>query len=117
MSSPWDCVCEFIRSQSANLQNVMQSLNNHNTISDLDTGDTLQLQSGISPMNLFMFVLLAVWGFLYVNGRQRQAEKPSSGGGGAAPGGPSGSNDQGGSSGGPSDGAGGAGGGGGAELY
>merc|ERR1719401_2931946 len=34
-------------------------------------------------MHLFMFLMLAVWGFLYVNGRQRtDAVKPSGGGGG-----------------------------------
>mmetsp|Transcript_20122 Transcript_20122/g.35789 ORF Transcript_20122/g.35789 Transcript_20122/m.35789 type:complete len:127 (-) Transcript_20122:144-524(-) len=91
MASPWDCVCEFIRSQSANLQNVMEGLNNQHTISDLDTSDTLSLNSGMSPMHLFTFLLLAVWGFLYVSGRQTQSEgaaKPaggsssSSGGGG-----------------------------------
>merc|ERR1712217_799718 len=80
MASPWECVCEFIRSQSANLQNVMESLCNQNTISDIQTGDSLQLQSGISPLHMFMFLLLAVWGFLYVNGRQRtEAGKPSQG--------------------------------------
>eukprot|EP00928_Gymnodinium_smaydae_P070794 TRINITY_DN54561_c0_g1_i1.p1 TRINITY_DN54561_c0_g1~~TRINITY_DN54561_c0_g1_i1.p1 ORF type:complete len:109 (-),score=26.49 TRINITY_DN54561_c0_g1_i1:105-431(-) len=83
MASPWECVCEFIRSQSANLNNVIQSLQNQQTISDLDTSDTLQLQGGMSPLHLFMFVLLAVWGFLYVNGRQRQdVGKPASSGGG-----------------------------------
>mmetsp|Transcript_73536 Transcript_73536/g.185402 ORF Transcript_73536/g.185402 Transcript_73536/m.185402 type:complete len:114 (+) Transcript_73536:85-426(+) len=81
MSSPWECVCEFIRSQSANLQNVMQSLGNQNTISDLDTSDTLTLNSGMNPLHLFMFLLLAVWGFLYVSGRRPQeAVKPSGGG-------------------------------------
>merc|ERR1740129_2361444 len=91
MSSPWDCVCEFIRSQSANLQNVIQSLGNQNTLSDIDTSDTLQLSSGISPTHLFMFLMLAVWGFLYVNGRQRtDAVKPSGGGGGGEPSSPSG---------------------------
>mmetsp|Transcript_110151 Transcript_110151/g.191008 ORF Transcript_110151/g.191008 Transcript_110151/m.191008 type:complete len:115 (-) Transcript_110151:60-404(-) len=87
MSSPWDCVCEFIRSQSANLQNVIESLSNQQTISDLDTSDTLQLSSGMSPLHIFMFLLLAVWGFLYVSGRQRQElgkpASPSSGNGGA----------------------------------
>merc|ERR1711971_167646 len=73
MASPWDCVCEFIRSQSANLQNVMESLANQNHFSDIDTTDTLTLGSGMSPLHLFMFLLLAVWGFLYVSGRQRQA--------------------------------------------
>merc|ERR1712039_1085916 len=69
-----------IRSQSANLQNVMESLSNQNTISDIGTGDTLQLNSGVSPLHMFMFLLLAVWGFLYVNGRQRtEAGKPSQG--------------------------------------
>mmetsp|Transcript_14398 Transcript_14398/g.29169 ORF Transcript_14398/g.29169 Transcript_14398/m.29169 type:complete len:118 (-) Transcript_14398:203-556(-) len=80
MGSPWECVCEFIRSQSANLQNVLDSLGNQNTISDLDTSDTLTLNGGISPLHLFMFLMLAVWGFLYVNGRQRQSVgKPSQG--------------------------------------
>jgi len=42
--------------------------------SDLDTSDSLpQLSSSVSPLHLFMFVLLAVWGFLYVSGRQNQA--------------------------------------------
>mmetsp|Transcript_43610 Transcript_43610/g.102830 ORF Transcript_43610/g.102830 Transcript_43610/m.102830 type:complete len:108 (+) Transcript_43610:102-425(+) len=70
MSSPWDCVCEFIRSQSANLQNVIESLSNQQTISDLDTSDTLSLGSSVSPLHLFMFLLLAIWGFLYVSARQ-----------------------------------------------
>eukprot|EP00448_Togula_jolla_P009155 CAMPEP_0170607902 /NCGR_PEP_ID=MMETSP0224-20130122/21299_1 /TAXON_ID=285029 /ORGANISM="Togula jolla, Strain CCCM 725" /LENGTH=169 /DNA_ID=CAMNT_0010933093 /DNA_START=80 /DNA_END=587 /DNA_ORIENTATION=+ len=89
MSSPWECVCEFIRSQSANLQNVMDSLSNQQTISDLDTSDTLTLGGGTSPLHLFMFLLLAVWGFLYVSGRQNQQEpgKPPSGApGSSAPG-------------------------------
>merc|ERR1712137_341418 len=71
MANPWDCICEFIRSQSANLQNVMDGLSNQNSFSDLDTSDTLTLNSGMSPLHLFMFMLLAVWGFLYVSGRQR----------------------------------------------
>mmetsp|Transcript_58944 Transcript_58944/g.113666 ORF Transcript_58944/g.113666 Transcript_58944/m.113666 type:complete len:118 (+) Transcript_58944:61-414(+) len=77
MSSPWECVCEFIRSQSANLQNVLDGLSNQHTISDLDVNDTLTINSGISPLNLFMFLLLAVWGFLYVQGRNRGSEKPA----------------------------------------
>eukprot|EP00413_Alexandrium_margalefii_P023810 CAMPEP_0204581028 /NCGR_PEP_ID=MMETSP0661-20131031/44399_1 /ASSEMBLY_ACC=CAM_ASM_000606 /TAXON_ID=109239 /ORGANISM="Alexandrium margalefi, Strain AMGDE01CS-322" /LENGTH=115 /DNA_ID=CAMNT_0051590163 /DNA_START=74 /DNA_END=418 /DNA_ORIENTATION=+ len=85
MASPWECVCEFIRSQSANLQNVMESLGNQHTISDLDTSDTLTLSGGISPLHLFMFLMLAVWGFLYVNGRQRQSEEKSSQGPPAPP--------------------------------
>eukprot|EP00927_Polykrikos_kofoidii_P025156 TRINITY_DN2265_c0_g1_i1.p1 TRINITY_DN2265_c0_g1~~TRINITY_DN2265_c0_g1_i1.p1 ORF type:complete len:131 (-),score=38.02 TRINITY_DN2265_c0_g1_i1:87-479(-) len=119
MSSPWECVCEFIRSQSANLQNVMQSLGNQNTISDLDTSDSLQLQGGMSPLHLFMFLLLAVWGFLYINGSQRQEARksPSSSSPGGAGGGPSGaaSGGNGGSSG-SGGGAGGAGGGGGGGV-
>mmetsp|Transcript_12367 Transcript_12367/g.27729 ORF Transcript_12367/g.27729 Transcript_12367/m.27729 type:complete len:112 (+) Transcript_12367:88-423(+) len=80
MASPWECVCEFIRSQSANLQSVMDSLSNQHTISDLDTSDTLTLNSGISPLHLFMFLLLAIWGFLYVSGRQRtEVGKPPQG--------------------------------------
>eukprot|EP00747_Dinoflagellata_sp_TGD_P061764 gnl/TRDRNA2_/TRDRNA2_152668_c0_seq4.p1 gnl/TRDRNA2_/TRDRNA2_152668_c0~~gnl/TRDRNA2_/TRDRNA2_152668_c0_seq4.p1 ORF type:complete len:118 (+),score=13.47 gnl/TRDRNA2_/TRDRNA2_152668_c0_seq4:95-448(+) len=92
--SPWDCICEFIRSQSGNLNNIMSSLSNQNTISDLDTSDSLTLSSGMSPLHLFMFVLLAVWGFLYVSGRQHEAggAKPSGGGGPPSPSsGPSGS--------------------------
>ena len=87
MSSPWECVCEFIRSQSANLQNVLDSLSNQHTISDLDVNDTLTIDSGISPLNLFMFLLLAVWGFLYVQGRNRGTEK--SAGGSSSPASPS----------------------------
>mmetsp|Transcript_110980 Transcript_110980/g.312887 ORF Transcript_110980/g.312887 Transcript_110980/m.312887 type:complete len:123 (-) Transcript_110980:124-492(-) len=122
MASPWECVCEFIRSQSSNLQNVIESLGNQHTISDLDTSDTLQLQGGVSPLHLFMFLLLAVWGFLYVNGRQRQdVGKPATApGGGDAPGSGSGGSSSsgsgaGGSSNGPN-GGGGAGAGGG-ELF
>eukprot|EP00746_Dinoflagellata_sp_MGD_P039811 gnl/MRDRNA2_/MRDRNA2_196125_c0_seq1.p1 gnl/MRDRNA2_/MRDRNA2_196125_c0~~gnl/MRDRNA2_/MRDRNA2_196125_c0_seq1.p1 ORF type:complete len:103 (+),score=20.75 gnl/MRDRNA2_/MRDRNA2_196125_c0_seq1:85-393(+) len=87
MSNPWDCICEFIRSQSGQLTNIMNSLSNQNTISDLDTSDTLSLGGGMSPLHMFMFVLLMVWGFLYVNGRQRQSAKSASGnsdGGGAS---------------------------------
>eukprot|EP00933_Yihiella_yeosuensis_P060931 TRINITY_DN63734_c0_g1_i1.p1 TRINITY_DN63734_c0_g1~~TRINITY_DN63734_c0_g1_i1.p1 ORF type:complete len:118 (-),score=31.49 TRINITY_DN63734_c0_g1_i1:182-535(-) len=117
MSSPWDCVCEFIRSQSANLQNIMQSLGNQNTISDLDTSDSLTLQSGVSPMHLFMFLLLAVWGFLYVNGRQTAAEptKPHQGNSSPSGGGGSSSSGSGGSS--SSSGSGGGGAMGGGELF
>jgi len=79
MSSLRECVCEFIRSQSANLQNVLDSLSNQHTISDLDVNDTLTISSGISPLNLFMFLLLAVWGFLYVQGRNRGTEKSAGG--------------------------------------
>ncbi|CAE7462887.1 unnamed protein product [Symbiodinium sp. CCMP2592] len=81
MSSPWDCVCEFIRSQSANLQSIMEGLSNQHTISDLDTSDTLTLNSRMSPLHLFMFLLLAVWGFLYVNGRQTEQATKAMGGG------------------------------------
>eukprot|EP00441_Pelagodinium_beii_P021856 CAMPEP_0197664872 /NCGR_PEP_ID=MMETSP1338-20131121/58904_1 /TAXON_ID=43686 ORGANISM="Pelagodinium beii, Strain RCC1491" /NCGR_SAMPLE_ID=MMETSP1338 /ASSEMBLY_ACC=CAM_ASM_000754 /LENGTH=99 /DNA_ID=CAMNT_0043243597 /DNA_START=141 /DNA_END=440 /DNA_ORIENTATION=- len=81
----------------------MQSLGNQNTISDLDTSDTLSLQGGMSPLHLFMFLLLAVWGFLYVNGRQNQESidaKPSSpsGGPGSSGSGGSSSSSSGGSS-------------------
>eukprot|EP00418_Pyrodinium_bahamense_P092245 CAMPEP_0179043776 /NCGR_PEP_ID=MMETSP0796-20121207/17336_1 /TAXON_ID=73915 /ORGANISM="Pyrodinium bahamense, Strain pbaha01" /LENGTH=118 /DNA_ID=CAMNT_0020740161 /DNA_START=77 /DNA_END=433 /DNA_ORIENTATION=+ len=94
MASPWECVCEFIRSQSANLQNVLQSLGNQQTFSDIDTSDTLTLNSGISPLHLFMFLLLAVWGFLYVQGRRTtEAQKLPPG-----PPPPSGAGDGGGSS-------------------
>lgn len=90
MANPWDCICEFIRAQSSNLADIMNSLGNQNTISDLDTSDTLALNSGVSPLHMFMFLLLMIWGYLYLNGRQRQsASKPtggssssSSGGGG-----------------------------------
>lgn len=103
MSSPWDCICEFIRSQSANLQNVMDGLSNQHTISDLDTSDTLQLSSGMSPLHLFMFLLLAVWGFLYVSGRQTATGpvKPASGRG-ASPSGEGGGSSSSGSGGGAS---------------
>eukprot|EP00397_Hematodinium_sp_SG-2012_P037430 GEMP01040569.1.p1 GENE.GEMP01040569.1~~GEMP01040569.1.p1 ORF type:complete len:105 (+),score=21.80 GEMP01040569.1:116-430(+) len=76
MSNPWDCVCEFLRAQSANLANVMQSLSNQNTISDLDTTSDVSLQSPstLSPMHVFLLVLLAIWGFLFLN-RKRGAEE------------------------------------------
>merc|ERR1719148_6526 len=45
-------------------------------------------------MHLFMFLLLAVWGFLYVSGRQTtDPVKPS--GGGSSPAGGSGNGDSG----------------------
>merc|ERR1712190_632986 len=97
---------------SANLQNVMESLSNQNTISDIQTGDSLQLQSGISPLHMFMFLLLAVWGFLYVNGRQRtEASKPAQGPSSSSGGGGVGGND------GAGDGGSGGGGAGSGELY
>eukprot|EP00438_Fugacium_kawagutii_P027334 Skav200820 [mRNA] locus=scaffold454:122856:123618:- [translate_table: standard] len=37
----------------------MEGLSNQHTISDLDTSDTLTLNSGMSPLHLFMFLLLA----------------------------------------------------------
>eukprot|EP00449_Zooxanthella_nutricula_P023022 CAMPEP_0198534626 /NCGR_PEP_ID=MMETSP1462-20131121/36550_1 /TAXON_ID=1333877 /ORGANISM="Brandtodinium nutriculum, Strain RCC3387" /LENGTH=79 /DNA_ID=CAMNT_0044264549 /DNA_START=74 /DNA_END=309 /DNA_ORIENTATION=- len=79
MAGPWECVCEFIRSQSANLQNVLQSLGNQNTLSDIDTSDSLTLSSGLNPLHLFMFLLLAVWGFLYVSGRQQPSNEKAAG--------------------------------------
>jgi len=58
----------------------MESLANQNQISDIDTTDTLTLNSGMSPLHLFMFLLLAVWGFLYVSGRQHgETAKPAQG--------------------------------------
>merc|ERR1719148_515555 len=39
-------------------------------------------------MHLFMFLLLAVWGFLYVSGRQTTDPVKPSGGGGPGGGGP-----------------------------
>eukprot|EP00437_Effrenium_voratum_P020926 CAMPEP_0181451842 /NCGR_PEP_ID=MMETSP1110-20121109/28899_1 /TAXON_ID=174948 /ORGANISM="Symbiodinium sp., Strain CCMP421" /LENGTH=115 /DNA_ID=CAMNT_0023576105 /DNA_START=128 /DNA_END=476 /DNA_ORIENTATION=- len=59
----------------------MEGLSNQHTISDLDTSDTLTLNSGMSPLHLFMFLLLAVWGFLYVNGRQTEQATKAMGGG------------------------------------
>merc|ERR1719183_447188 len=52
-------------------------------------------------MHLFMFLLLAVWGFLYVNGRQRQeASKPAGGGSPSGSSGPSSGGSSGGGNGG-----------------
>uniref|UniRef100_A0A7S1F997 Uncharacterized protein n=1 Tax=Noctiluca scintillans TaxID=2966 RepID=A0A7S1F997_NOCSC len=111
MAGSWECVCEFIRSQSANLQNVMDSLANQHTISDLDTSDSLALNTGISPLHLFLFLLLAVWGFLYLSGRQRTETKPSQGSGDAHDQGGGSSSSSSGSGGSASSGSGGSGGG------
>mmetsp|Transcript_41776 Transcript_41776/g.100278 ORF Transcript_41776/g.100278 Transcript_41776/m.100278 type:complete len:97 (+) Transcript_41776:95-385(+) len=89
MSNPWDMVCEWVRSQSANMADVMENLQAQDTISDIGQADELQLQSGVSPLHLFMFALLAIWGYLYLTGRNRgTAGKPasSSDGGPPAPG-------------------------------
>eukprot|EP00428_Durinskia_dybowskii_P029409 CAMPEP_0170250820 /NCGR_PEP_ID=MMETSP0116_2-20130129/25232_1 /TAXON_ID=400756 /ORGANISM="Durinskia baltica, Strain CSIRO CS-38" /LENGTH=99 /DNA_ID=CAMNT_0010501767 /DNA_START=91 /DNA_END=387 /DNA_ORIENTATION=- len=75
MSSPWDGICNFLQNQAANLQNILGGLGDHTSFSDIGTGDSLQLSSGVSPLHLFMFLMLAVWGYLYVNGRQREAAK------------------------------------------
>eukprot|EP00811_Abedinium_folium_P018052 NODE_26977_length_530_cov_3.858561.p1 GENE.NODE_26977_length_530_cov_3.858561~~NODE_26977_length_530_cov_3.858561.p1 ORF type:complete len:114 (-),score=31.84 NODE_26977_length_530_cov_3.858561:151-492(-) len=80
--NPWACICEFMRSQSDNLISVMNNVANQNTVTDLDTSnDALQPSSGINPLHVFLFLMLAVWGFLYLNGRNRQdVSKPRPGG-------------------------------------
>jgi len=78
-SNPWDCVCEFLRQQSAELANVLLSQGNQNTISDLDTTTDVALTNptGISPWHFFVFFLLAVWGYLFLRKKREETpEKP-----------------------------------------
>lgn len=84
------------------MQSVLQSLGNQNMISDIDTSDSLTLSSGMNPLHLFMFLLLAVWGFLYVSGRS-QPEAAKSSGGGSPSGGDGGAGGDGGLGGAPPD--------------
>ena len=79
MSGSWDCICEFISAQSANLQNVMDALGNQHTISDLDVGEPLSMTTGVSPVHLFTFLLMAVWTVLLFSQRQTREGKPTRG--------------------------------------
>lgn len=82
MSGEWfECVCQFFRAQSANLTNVLQSLGNQNTISDIGSSDTLQLPQSdlnISPMHLFMLFLAMMWAWMFIFSKNKQVtEKPA----------------------------------------
>lgn len=79
MGSPWDCICEWVRSQSAVMSEVVSGLANADSFSDIGTGDTLTTDAAVSPIHMFLMGLLMIWGFLYVYGRNRGAmdEKPA----------------------------------------
>lgn len=83
----FECVCQFFQQQSAALQNIMQGLGSQNTISDIGGGgDQLSLPNegfmqNITPMQLFMFLLLAMWTYMFIFSRNAKAkhEKPARG--------------------------------------
>jgi len=87
MANPWNDICEWVRSQSSNMADIVNSLGSQNQMSDIGTGDTLEVQTQFSPVNIFLVMLLCVWGFLYISGQRRGAAKagPGGGGGGDAP--------------------------------
>lgn len=80
MADPWGCICEFLRAQTAQLANVIQTLGNQNTISDMDTANNASLPSTggipLSPMSIFTFALLLIWGYLYLNRNKMTDKKP-----------------------------------------
>lgn len=80
MADPWGCICEFLRAQTAQLANVIQTLGNQNTISDMNTADNASLPStggiALSPMSIFTFALLLIWGYLYLNRNKMTDKKP-----------------------------------------
>lgn len=82
MSQQWfECVCQFFAQQSASINGILVNLGNQNTISDIATGDQLQIPSGASqvlpqasPMTLFMILLFMIWGYMFIFSRNKKAE-------------------------------------------
>lgn len=81
-SSYFECICSFFRGQSENLQNAMQNLQSTNTLSDIGTGDPLQMPQSpmpvINPLYALMAILAMIWGYMYLQSRKKKAltEKP-----------------------------------------
>ena len=84
MSNQWlECVCQFFRAQSENLESIMQGLGNQNTISDIGTNDQLALpNNGVfaaaTPMHFFILMIGVLWAWMFLMGRNRKTdEKPA----------------------------------------
>ena len=83
MSNPWDNLCEWMRSNSANLGSVLNNLSNQGTYSDIGTGGGQLLPANTTPVSMtqvFVMLLMVVWGYTVVQSRRNQArnEKPRS---------------------------------------
>lgn len=84
MSNQWfECVCQFFRSQTESLGEILQTLGHQNTISDIGTSDDLQVPQAsmptASPMSIFLIILAMVWAFMFLFSRHQKAknEKPT----------------------------------------
>jgi hypothetical protein len=82
MANPWNDICEWVRSQSSNMQDIVQSLSSQNQVSDIGAGDALEVPASFSPVHIFVALLFCVWGFLYIRGQRRGADKGAPGAGG-----------------------------------
>lgn len=84
MAEWFECVCQYLRAQSANLSTVMQGLANQNTISDLEIGnDSISehlsnpgnsggLVNQIQPIQVFMVVLAIAWTYMFMFANENQ---------------------------------------------
>ncbi len=77
MSDWFECACRFFQQQTEQLGNVLQSLGNHNTISDIGgTDDVLnvqqsQLAEAISPMHILLLLLAMLWAYTFLFSRNK----------------------------------------------
>ena len=91
--NPWNDLCEWMRVNSANLGSVLNNLSNQGTYSDIGTNAGQLLPANSAPVSIiqvFVVLLLLVWGYTVVQSRRNQARdekprpgnnsKPSSGG-------------------------------------
>ena len=75
----FECVCQFFRAQSENLQGIMQSLGNQSTITDLGPTEQLAVPqspgifTAATPMHFFMAMLTVIWAYMYMFSRQQKA--------------------------------------------
>lgn len=86
MSAQWfECVCQFLQSQTGQIASAIQSLGNQNTLTDIDAGDQLQVPDAgsiiptASPMTYFMMILMMMWAYMFIFSRNAKAasEKPA----------------------------------------
>lgn len=83
MSNQWlECVCQFFRAQSENLESIMQGLGNQNTISDISTNDQLSLPnqsifSAATPMHFFILMIGMLWAYMFIMGQSKKDQKPA----------------------------------------
>ena len=84
MSNQWfECVCQFFRSQTESLGEILQTLGHQNTITDIGVSDDLHVPQAsmptASPMTIFMVILAMVWAFMFLFSRNAKAnnEKPA----------------------------------------